>query len=165
MGIPFYFASLIRSHRGLTRLIKSRFNVRILGIDGNCLIHRYLKPNDPIKSVLDALEHITTEICVADKVLVAMDGLVPYAKIVQQRYRRMRVKEDESGGSEFDRNQISPGTPYMKELEQGIRARFPHFVLSSTLEAGEGEHKLFHMMKGMNMGDKMPEMPNVEELD
>ena len=122
MGIPFYFASLIRSHRGLTRLIKSRFNVRILGIDGNCLIHRYLKPNDPIKSVLDALEHITTEICVADKVLVAMDGLVPYAKIVQQRYRRMRVKED---GEEFDRNQISPGTPYMKELEQGIRARFP----------------------------------------
>ena len=56
----------------------------------------------------------------------------------------MRQKEDE----EFDRNQISPGTPYMKELEAGIRSRFPHFELSSTLEPGEGEHKLFHMLQG-----------------
>jgi 5'-3' exonuclease len=145
MGIPFYFASLIRSHKGLVHVVKERYNVNILGIDGNCLIHRYLKPEEPVKSVLDAIEHITSEICIANKVLIAMDGLVPYAKIVQQRYRRMRVKEDTE---EFDRNQISPGTPYMKELEAGIRSRFPHFVLSSTLEPGEGEHKLFHMMKG-----------------
>ena len=144
MGIPFYFVSLIRSHRGITNVVKQRMNVNVLGIDGNCLIHRYLKNSDPIKSVLDAMEHITTQICLADRVIVAMDGLVPYAKIVQQRYRRMRQKEDE----EFDRNQISPGTPYMKELEAGIRSRFPHFELSSTLEPGEGEHKLFHMLQG-----------------
>jgi 5'-3' exonuclease len=146
MGIPFYFASLIRSHRGITQVVKQRMNVNILGIDGNCLIHRYLKNSDPVKSVLDAMEHITTEICVADRVIVAMDGLVPYAKIVQQRYRRMREKDAE----EFDRNQISPGTPFMKELEAGIRSRFPHFELSSTLQAGEGEHKLFQMMRGSN---------------
>jgi 5'-3' exonuclease len=143
MGIPFYFVSLIRSHRGITNVVKQRMNVNVLGIDGNCLIHRYLKNSDPITSVLDAMEHITTHICLADRVIVAMDGLVPYAKIVQQRYRRMRQKEEE----EFDRNQISPGTPYMKELEAGIRSRFPHFELSSTLEPGEGEHKLFHMLK------------------
>ena len=141
MGIPFYFASLIRSHKGLTKIVKEKLNVNILGIDGNCLIHRYLKAQEPVKSVLDAIVHITTEICVANKVLIAMDGLVPYAKIVQQRYRRMRIKEDTEP---FDRNQISPGTPYMKELEAGIRSRFPHFILSSTLEPGEGEHKLFH---------------------
>lgn len=147
MGIPFYFASLIRSHRGITQIVKTRMNVNVLGIDGNCLIHRYLKSEDPVNSVLDAIAHITTEICLADRVIVAMDGLVPYAKIVQQRYRRMRQKEDEET---FDRNQISPGTPYMKELEAGIRSRFPHFILNGTLEPGEGEHKLFQMIKPLN---------------
>lgn len=144
MGIPFYFASLIRSHRGITRILRERMHVNILGIDGNCLIHRYLKPEDPVKSVLDAIDHITSETCLADNVIIAMDGLVPYAKIVQQRYRRMRKKEVDEP---FDRNQISPGTPYMKELEAGIRSRFPHFILSGTLEPGEGEHKLFQMMR------------------
>ena len=103
MGIPFYFASLIKSHRGITRIVK-QINVDVLGIDGNCLIHRYLKSENPIQSILDAIEHITREICVAKHVIVAMDGLVPYAKIVQQRYRRMGHKIEES----FDKNQISP---------------------------------------------------------
>jgi 5'-3' exonuclease len=61
----------------------------------------------------------------------------------------MRQKEGDEGLANqiFDRNQISPGTPYMKELEAGIRARFPNFILSGTLEAGEGEHKLFQMIR------------------
>jgi 5'-3' exonuclease len=146
MGIPFYFASLIRNHPGITRIVKERYHTNVLGIDGNCLIHRYLKPEDPIKSVLDAIDHIVTEVCTADRIILAMDGLVPYAKIVQQRYRRMRMKESDEQSS-FDRNQISPGTPYMKELEAGIRMRFPHIELSSTFEAGEGEHKLFQKMR------------------
>lgn len=144
MGIPFYFASLIRNHPGITRIVKERYNTNVLGIDGNCLIHRYLKPEDPIKSVLDAIDHIVTEVCTADRIILAMDGLVPYAKIVQQRYRRMRKNED---NYMFDRNQISPGTPYMKELEAAIRVRFPQIELSSTFEPGEGEHKLFQKMR------------------
>ena len=148
MGIPFYFASLIRNHPGITRIIQERYHVNVLGIDGNCLIHRYLKPDDPVKSVLDASDHIMTEICTADRIILAMDGLVPYAKIVQQRYRRMRQKDPEPAESVFfDRNQISPGTPYMKELEAGIRSRFPQIELSSTFEHGEGEHKLFQRMR------------------
>ena len=141
MGIPFYFASLIKSHRGITRIVK-HMEVDVLGIDGNCLIHRYLKSENPIQSVLDAIECIT-QLCVSKHVIVAMDGLVPYAKIVQQRYRRMGKKLEDI----FDRNQISPGTPFMKELEQGIRARFPLFQLSSTAEPGEGEHKLFQLLR------------------
>ena len=147
MGIPFYFASLLRNHPGITRIVKERYNTNVLGIDGNCLIHRYLKPEDPIKSVLDAIDHIITEVCRADRIILAMDGLVPYAKIVQQRYRRMRQKEDGLDNHIFDRNQISPGTPYMKDLEAGIRARFPQIELSSTFEPGEGEHKLFQRMR------------------
>jgi 5'-3' exonuclease len=149
MGIPFLFASLIKSHRGITAPVKQRLDVDVLGVDFNCLIHRYLKEEDPVQSVVDAFEHIVNEICRPKHLLIAMDGVVPYAKIVQQRYRRMRTPENES--PIFDRNQISPGTPYMKELEKALAARFPYASMSGTLEEGEGEHKLFQMIR------KLPE--------
>jgi 5'-3' exonuclease len=148
MGIPFYFASLIRSHPGITSVVKQRMDVDVMGIDFNCLIHRYLKDDSPIQSVLDALDHIISNTCNAKQIFIAFDGLVPYAKIVQQRYRRFRVK-DQSGT--FDRNQISPDTPFMRELEQGIRGRFPLITISPTQEPGEGEHKLFNQIR------KLPE--------
>ena len=144
MGIPFYFASLLKSHKNITKPVKQRLDVDVLGVDFNCLIHRYLKEEDPVQSVITAFEHIVTEICRPKQLLIAMDGVVPYAKIVQQRYRRMRVS---TTTSVFDRNQISPGTPYMKELEQALRLKFPYAVMSSTAEEGEGEHKLFHMIR------------------
>jgi 5'-3' exonuclease len=99
-----------------------------------------LKDTDPIQSVLDGLKMILDNVCHSTKVLVAFDGLVPYAKIVNQRYRRMRVKES---NELFDRNQISPDTPFMRELEEGLRSRFPYAKISPTQEPGEGEHKLF----------------------
>jgi len=140
MGIPYYFATLLKKHAGITRTIKDRLEVDVFGIDMNCLIHRYLKDSDPITSVLDALEHILKCVCQGKQLIIALDGLVPYAKMVQQRYRRMHHKEE----AIFDRNQISPDTPYMRELEREIRSRFPYAILSSTQIAGEGEHKLFH---------------------
>lgn len=146
MGIPFYFASLSKSHAGIIEPVKKNvpMSVDVLGIDFNCLIHRYLKDEEPITSVLDALDTIVSDVCKAKQILLAIDGLVPYAKIVQQRYRRMRTKE--SSGT-FDRNQISPDTPYMRELEQGIRSRFPSIIISGSKEPGEGEHKLFLMLR------------------
>jgi len=88
--------------------------------------------------------------CKAKQVIIALDGLVPYAKIVQQRYRRMRAKEE----AVFDRNQISPDTPYMRELEQAIKARFPYAVLSGTSVAGEGEHKLITEIKKIPQAER-----------
>lgn len=146
MGIPFYFASLLKSHRGITRPVKQRLDVDVLGVDFNCLIHRYLKEDAPIQSVVDAFEHIVNEICRPKHLLIAMDGIVPYGKIVHQRYRRMRIPE--SHGT-FDRHQISPGTPYMKDLERALVERFPYAVMSGTQEEGEGEHKLFHMIRAL----------------
>ena len=147
MGIPFYFASLIKSHRGIVNTIKrgAPLEVDVLAVDFNCLIHRYLKENDPIKSVLDALEYLLENVCKAKHVIIAMDGLVPYAKIVQQRYRRMRIKTDDG----FDRNMISPDTPYMRDLESALAAKFPLFTLSKTSSPGEGEHKLITVIQNI----------------
>lgn len=145
MGIPYYFASLLRSHSGIVETVRKGIPLEldVLGVDFNCLIHRYLQDDNPVKSVIDALEYIVTEICIPKQLFIAIDGLVPYAKMVNQRYRRMRAKE--LGG--FDRNQISPETAYMKELEEALVAKFPLAHISKTSEAGEGEHKLFNDIK------------------
>jgi 5'-3' exonuclease len=149
MGIPFYFASLIKSHRGITDSVKRGLplEVDVLGVDFNCLIHRYLKEERPIESVVEAFAYLLEHVCRAKQVIIALDGLVPYAKIVQQRYRRMRIKEE----TPFDRNLISPDTPYMRELEAALAAKFPYAILSKTTAPGEGEHKLMLEL------DKIPE--------
>jgi 5'-3' exonuclease len=148
MGIPFYFASLLKSHAGIVIPVKKNVPVEVdvLGVDFNCLIHRYLKEENPVQSIIEAFDYIVNHICKAKKIVIALDGLVPYAKIVQQRYRRMRIKETNEA---FDRNQISPGTPFMKELEEALRSKFPHAVLSTTALPGEGEHKLFLSLKDL----------------
>ena len=150
MGIPFYFASLSKSHKGIIQAIKKDMpvNVDVFVIDFNCLIHRYLKDDDPINSVIDALEHIVANTCQTKQLIIAMDGLVPYAKIVQQRYRRMRIRDDNTGT--FDRHQISPDTPYMRELVEAVKQRFPLAIVSDTTEPGEGEHKLILQLRKLS---------------
>ena len=136
MGIPFYVRSLIRSHPRIETPPPT--DVDVLALDFNCFLHRYLTPDEPIGSVLLALDAFLQE-HQAKRVYIAFDGLVPYAKMVQQRYRRMKHPEPSS----FDKHQISPGTPYMRELADAIRLLFPQCILSDTLERGEGEHKIF----------------------
>lgn len=146
MGIPFYFASLLKAHKGITTIVKPNtpIEVDVFAIDFNSLIHRYLKEENPVQSVVEAFDYILNNVCRCKILILALDGLVPYGKIVQQRYRRMRLKE-ESGS--FDRNQISPGTPYMRDLENALAEKYPFAILSRTSEPGEGEHKIIIELK------------------
>jgi 5'-3' exoribonuclease 2 len=151
MGIPFYFVSLIKKHKGIVSRVRVKLEPDVLAIDFNCLIHNYIDNQNPVQSVVEALDKILTETCNPRKHLyVAMDGVVPYAKMVQQRYRRFRKGE----ASDFDRNQISPGTPYMKELTHTIQTKYPHAIISSTLEPGEGEHKIFEWLKSLSKEER-----------
>jgi 5'-3' exonuclease len=112
------------------------------------MIHNYIDDTRPIESVLEALDTLLRDTCQPSGFLyIAMDGLVPYGKIVQQRYRRFRTPDGPA--PVFDRNQISPGTPYMKDLATAVRSKFPYSVLSCTETPGEGEHKLFEWLKTM----------------
>lgn len=148
MGIPYYFASLLRTHKHAVQSVRMKMEPNILAIDFNCLIHFYMDDEKPIDSVVAALQRILDDVCNPTQHLyIAMDGLVPYAKIVQQRYRRMKINKDVGV---FDRNQISPDTPYMKELAQAVRAKYPNVILSDTSEPGEGEHKIFRWLKALD---------------
>jgi 5'-3' exonuclease len=144
MGIPYLVASLIRNHKHIQKGCgNAPLDVDVFAIDFNCFIHHYLKSHNPIGTIVVALHEILTHTVRAKKVYIAFDGLVPYAKMVQQRYRRMRRGEQEG----FDKHQISPGTPFMKELASTLRFMFPDVTVSDTLERGEGEHKIFTWLR------------------
>jgi 5'-3' exonuclease len=147
MGIPFLFASLIRKHPSI---IKLRPTADYFAIDMNCLIHNFLDPSKPIESVIQGLKQILEEINLEYKhIFIAFDGLVPLAKMVQQRYRRFREDNDQ-----FDKRQISPDTPYMRILESKIKEEFPEIRISTTQEAGEGEHKIFLDLNSLELKNK-----------
>lgn len=145
MGIPYYVASLLRTHKHIQRTCgNAPLDVDVLGIDFNCFLHTYLNADNPIGSIVVALERLLTETVRARTVYIAFDGVVPLAKIVQQRYRRMKRPEVASA---FDKHQLSPGTPFMREIADTVRVLFPNAIVSDTLEPGEGEHKLFQWLR------------------
>jgi 5'-3' exonuclease len=151
MGIPYYFASLLKSHKSAIQKCRIRRDCDVLAIDFNCLIHRYLDEANPVESIVAAIQVILDQIVNPKLVYIGSDGLAPYAKIVQQRYRRFKTNLT---SSIFDRNQISPGTPYMKELETAVRARFPTAIVAGTDCPGEGEHKLFAWLKTLTSSER-----------
>jgi 5'-3' exonuclease len=90
-------------------------------------------------------------------VFLAMDGVVPMAKMRQQRLRRftsvwLRTQEDEKAAQaekaadRWDTNAITPGTVFMtrlrQRLERMIQEHGVRWHLSSSDEPGEGEHKI-----------------------
>ena len=104
-------------------------------------------------------------------VYFAQDGMVPLAKIIQQRERRY----DSAGGgvdserepeekienpevvnkkSRFDRNSITPGTDFMERLSEKLKkwfsenkSIFPRLIYSPSSVAGEGEHKIYDFLR------------------
>ena len=151
MGIPYYVASLLRQHKHIQRDCgNSPLVVDVLGIDFNCFIHKYLDAINPIGSIVVALNTLLTEVVQAKKVYIAFDGLVPLAKMVQQRYRRMKRQEP----GEFDKHQISPGTPFMRELADTLRFMYPEIIVSDTEERGEGEHKIFLWLRTLSAEER-----------
>ena len=90
--------------------------------------------------------------------VLCLDGVVPMAKIRQQRMRRFKsawLKRLEGAGGAsgaWDTNCITPGTAFMRRLStelEGLRGRCGGrtFVLSDTESAGEGEHKIMSWIR------------------
>jgi 5'-3' exonuclease len=150
MGIPYYVASLLRKHKHIQK--PAPVTTQVLAIDFNCFIHRYLDPANPVGSLVTALKTLLTTTAIAGRVFVAFDGLVPYAKMVQQRYRRFRIPDATGDAPTFDKHQISPGTPFMRELATAIRTNFPEVEVSDTEQPGEGEHKMFRWFRTLPVG-------------
>ena len=175
MGIPSYFKRLTESVRGLlSPSIQGK--VSCLLVDFNCIVYGCLRSPTLPQYTVDTEEAweraLNEDVCKTlvgiwdsasrpAKVFIAVDGVVPMAKIKQQRMRRFKSvwwasKEYEMGvrkhGDErWDTNAITPGTAYMERLgvrlQQLCSAR-PGWTVSTSDEPGEGEHKAMEWIRG-----------------
>lgn len=173
MGIPSYYKKLIDTVPGLLSKGHPSGTVEWLFMDFNCLIyhclHRADTPPPPAASatrdkkdeweaeflecIVQYCLKVIKQVAPQKGVYIAVDGVVPMAKMRQQRLRRFKSiwlagqgPSDGTGGS-WDRNAITPGTAFMKKLRLRLEAMAAKYgkktwTVSSSDEPGEGEHKI-----------------------
>ena len=104
--------------------------------------------------VCSYLTHIWKEAGSPPRTYVALDGVVPYAKIKQQRFRRFKGGASGHGalgaafGTQWDKNAITPGTHFMATMGSSLKetGKAHGWIISDTEEQGEGEHKVLQWL-------------------
>lgn len=149
MGIPSYYKKLIDTIPGLVS--KDCKDIHWLFMDFNCLIYHCINTytGDVDEWEAQFIESIVTYCLKVIKlvnpkgVFIAIDGVVPMAKMRQQRLRRF--KSAWSKNDTWDKNAITPGTVFMSKLKRRLESMVcthDNWFLSSSDEPGEGEHKI-----------------------
>ncbi len=186
MGIPSYFRKLTHSYK-LVQHSRPSTVVDWLLFDFNCLIYHVLRRPDCPQYIPDAPkaweEKFLNEIArytlkVIKKVepqkgvYIAVDGVVPMAKIRQQRMRRFKVgglapsvgeasisnQQGGMGGAcapQWDKNAITPGTEFMQALANRLHTFASahsqtgglQIQVSDSNTPGEGEQKLMQLLR------------------
>ena len=172
MGVPQFFKWVEKKSKN-KQLIQHNLNTNIdyLMIDANCLLHpcinhminEYKKGNlSNVNSSICMEQHIWNKIeeyindlierVKPNYLFIAVDGVAPMGKIIQQRQRRYK-------NSNMDINEIcplpsidlTPGTLYMKRLDEQIinycKKLNIKYKYSSCFEENEGEHKIFQLIR------------------
>ena len=183
MGIPSYYSYLIKNYKKLLKNFKEKKKIDNFYLDSNSIIYDCL---NEFSSKNDIENQLITNVCLKiDKyikaikpqklVYISFDGVAPVAKLKQQKERRykskltdlilkeMHIQEEiyqetynETNNKEFDKTCITPGTSFMKNLDDKLHLFFngrekiygvEQIIISSSLERGEGEHKIFDLIR------------------
>jgi 5'-3' exonuclease len=160
MGLPQYLRVIIQRYSSAVSVVPPRTG-RFF-IDYNGIIHNAAAacardtPNavtdeDVILKTLLITRELILKINPTEMVMVAIDGMPPYSKIVQQRSRRfMSVWRRKQIGeiNAWDTNAITPGTRFMSKLavrlsELNDGSLSCPVIISDSNQPGEGEAKIF----------------------
>lgn len=180
MGIPHYYRNIINTYRNI---IVPLTDVKCsnLFIDFNSIIHQSantvttLNPNaytsqDIFDEIIRNTNILIDKCKPTNLVYIAVDGVAPRAKMVQQRKRRYLAQMKNQMISDFleknmikntctwDSNIITPGTSFMNELNGILHEHFSHskhhhqcaVIISGSDENGEGEQKIFDYLKDVH---------------
>ena len=173
MGIPQFFSHVRRKMpwvvvRGL------KAGVGRLAVDFNSVVHACarelqlqrlrggppLRPDEVYAACVRKVKAYAALVRPQQELFVSVDGLPPCAKMVQQRNRRyMAAASREHGAAGWDSNCVTPGTEFMRALDaymasaaacaeiQAVLSPGCRYVYSGSDERGEGEHKIFGLLK------------------
>jgi 5'-3' exonuclease len=175
MGIPSFYRQLCRKFK---HILSNRLPERVqwLCLDFNCGMYGCLhsmRPYDGTETwerdfcnaIASYMEDIVSLVKPTDGVFIACDGVVCAAKRRQQRLRRFKgpwmsaseayFKGVGSQGAKWDQNALTPGTAFMKKLNEILvesgkclaQRTGLEVIVSTTAEPGEGEHKLMTQMR------------------
>jgi 5'-3' exoribonuclease 2 len=160
MGIPFYFSYLIKNHREvLKKYSKHSMIVDNLFIDANPLIYNSVNRDKQVEyshivgSVINQIAELIATFSPQKSTFIAFDGVAPVSKLEQQRGRRYKRRfelHDEEGTPTFNTIEITPGTPFMKYLNEELSNHFSNMssiIYTGPNECGEGEHKIFQHIR------------------
>ena len=189
MGVPQLFGWLFRKYKNIVSVSLDK-KMDILYFDFNGLIyHCYAdlmrEKYDILKDasllhrqevlIEEILKYTKAIICTTVKPKIAylsIDGVVPMAKMHQQRLRRYKspyLKEWENDIKKrygifkeelLDTNQITPGTDFMRLLNESLQGAIDakyfgdvQMFLSDSEKIGEGEHKIVADIRGKGLKD------------
>lgn len=178
MGIPSYYKKLCDTIPGL--LSKTRRNgsqrPSHLWVDFNCMVYHCIRrpgarPYEGEATRVEWEQWLIGDVCKylkkvaglvnpSEQVFVGVDGVVPMAKMRQQRLRRfkshwtaaeeVRIGKVDGTKERWDTNAITPGTLFMERLGEalkGVRTEGVRWVVSAADKPGEGEHKCVALMR------------------
>ena len=122
-----------------------------------------------IKMVCNKIDFYVDLLKPKSRVFIAFDGVAPVAKLSQQRDRRYKswytaqIQRDIEGANykeTWNTSAITPGTNFMRQLNEEVGVYFGkktvaskdgvkalEYIVSSSSESGEGEHKIFDYMR------------------
>lgn len=164
MGIPSYFSQVIKSYPSIVCNLKQHeTHFHNLYMDCNSIIYdvvRTINTNDTslmIQHVILKIDAYIKKINPSNTVIIAFDGVAPFAKMNQQKTRRYKssfmAKVD---NTEWSTSNITPGTKFMDELSSAMEKAFINtetkyktrkMIVSGSNETGEGEHKIFKYIR------------------
>ncbi|KAK5821234.1 exoribonuclease [Linnemannia elongata] len=186
MGVPKFFRWMGERYPLCSQLITENAIPEFdnLYLDMNGIIHNCSLPNDTdahfrlsedkiFLAIFNYIDHLFLKIKPQKVFFMAVDGVAPRAKMNQQRSRRFRTAKDAEDAKrkaiakgeelpeeeQFDRNCITPGTPFMKRLSAQLEYfiskkvtedanwRGVKVVLSGHEVPGEGEHKIMEYIR------------------
>lgn len=180
MGIPSYFRFLCNENPKIIQKTYHKNGKVILCLDFNCIVYYCLSKmkinydgsniftyeKALINTVCDYVETIWKESGCCEEVFIAVDGVVPMAKMKQQRLRRFKstvleqyeVQQGVRNADEpkWDKNAITPGTRFMKTLHKGLEdlcKKHTKWTLSGYNKPGEGEHKVMKYIRDYDINN------------
>jgi len=195
MGVPAYFRQIISEHSD-THFWTQDMPVDNLLIDFNSVVYRVINllneelgtslssvspinyENKLLPRIIKYLHHVITEVIKPRKtVYIAIDGVPPKAKMIQQRARRYKTVKEQNFKKDLEKKYkitiptlqwnkaaISPGTSFMVKLskliiqniqQRNFQAHNENLIIifSDDTICGEGEAKLMPSIKRMKQDE------------